>query len=162
MASIRPKRMVPRPLPPVLTRRSCGMHNRIITLRQNGGFSLSTILMVAEGIYYRTHPDTRGDDTRKLLHSYLSLDVSLPELYTHWSDVDSHFKNTALRFAGVRILRQDPWECLVGFICSSNNNIARITQMVPMRALRALLIVLDGETLYTLWDQVRNDPRRRR
>jgi len=95
-------------------------------------FSLSTILMVAEGIYYRTHPDTRGDDTRKLLHSYLSLDVSLPELYAHWSDVDSHFKNTALRFAGVRILRQDPWECLVGFICSSNNNIARITQMVPM------------------------------
>ena len=33
-------------------------------------------------------------------------------------------------FAGVRILRQDAWEALVGFICSSNNNIARISQMV--------------------------------
>lgn len=33
-------------------------------------------------------------------------------------------------FTGVRILRQDAWEALVGFICSSNNNIARISQMV--------------------------------
>ena len=93
-------------------------------------YLLLTVLIAAEGIYYRTHPDTHKDDTSKLLHSYLSLDVSLPELYAHWCDVDSHFKNTALRFAGVRILRQDPWECLIGFICSSNNNIARITQMV--------------------------------
>ena len=88
------------------------------------------VIMVVDGIYFRTHSDTRKDESHKLLHSYLSLDVSLPELYGHWSNVDSHFKNTALRFAGVRILRQDPWECLLGFICSSNNNIARITQMV--------------------------------
>jgi N-glycosylase/DNA lyase len=90
--------------------------------------------MSAEGVHYRAcYPEPgrdKLDDTAKLLHSYLSLDVSLPELYAHWSSVDSHFKNTALRFAGVRLLRQDPWECLIGFICSSNNNIARITQMV--------------------------------
>jgi N-glycosylase/DNA lyase len=30
----------------------------------------------------------------------------------------------------VRILQQDAWEALVGFICSSNNNISRISQMV--------------------------------
>jgi len=30
----------------------------------------------------------------------------------------------------VRILKQDAWEALVGFICSSNNNISRISQMV--------------------------------
>jgi N-glycosylase/DNA lyase len=34
------------------------------------------------------------------------------------------------RLQGVRVVRQDPWECLISFICSSNNNIARITQML--------------------------------
>ena len=113
------------------------------------------VIMVAEGIYHRTLPDTRNDDqsheTRQLLQSYLSLDVSLPELYAHWSGVDSHFKSTALRFAGVRILRQDPWECLVGFICSSNNNIARITQMV---LLPLILLIVDGKALCSLWEEV--------
>ncbi len=27
---------------------------------------------------------------------------------------------------GIRIVRQDPWECTIGFICSSNSNITRI------------------------------------
>lgn len=31
---------------------------------------------------------------------------------------------------GARVLRQDPVECLLQFICSSNNNIGRITKMV--------------------------------
>ena len=30
----------------------------------------------------------------------------------------------------MRILRQDPWECLIAFICSANNNIPRISQNV--------------------------------
>jgi len=97
-------------------------------------------LSIASGIFYRSQfPSTTSssskqigvfDDTEKLLQSYLSLDIALPELYEHWSKNDSHFKNKAVRFSGVRILRQDPWECLIGFICSSNNNIARISQMV--------------------------------
>ena len=30
----------------------------------------------------------------------------------------------------IRVMRQDPWECLVEFICSQNSNIPRIKQMV--------------------------------
>jgi len=44
--------------------------------------------------------------------------------------VDLNFKKRAPKFTGVRILKQDAWEALVGFICSSNNNIIRISQMV--------------------------------
>jgi len=36
----------------------------------------------------------------------------------------------APKFMGVRMLRQDPWENLISFICSTNNNISRIGQMV--------------------------------
>lgn len=32
--------------------------------------------------------------------------------------------------AGVRVLRQDPVECLFSFICTSNNHISRITAMI--------------------------------
>jgi N-glycosylase/DNA lyase len=43
---------------------------------------------------------------------------------------DANFKKKAPKFTGVRILRQDAWEALIGFICSSNNNISRISSMV--------------------------------
>ena len=31
---------------------------------------------------------------------------------------------------GLRVVRQTPFECLISFICSSNNNIARIVLML--------------------------------
>ena len=33
-------------------------------------------------------------------------------------------------YGGMRVLRQDPWECLIAYICSQNNNIERITAIV--------------------------------
>jgi len=69
-------------------------------------------------------------DTECLLRHYFNLDTGLETLYKQWSEADSNFRKRALQFQGVRILRQDAWETLVCFICSSNNNIARISQMV--------------------------------
>lgn len=76
--------------------------------------------------------DGRGDpdDTKTLLHHYLNLGPNLDSLYAQWSAADANFKKKAPKFTGVRILRQDAWEALIGFICSSNNNIIRISQMV--------------------------------
>jgi N-glycosylase/DNA lyase len=70
------------------------------------------------------------DDTKSLLQHYLNLEPNLEALYAQWSAADANFKKKAPTFTGVRILRQDAWETLVGFICSSNNNIIRISQMV--------------------------------
>lgn len=74
------------------------------------------------------------DNTEALVHHYLNLSPNLTELYEQWSEADANFKKKAARFAGVRVLRQDAWEALVGFICSSNNNIIRISQMVRSMA----------------------------
>lgn len=54
---------------------------------------------------------------------------SLASLYSEWSGKDANFRSKAPKFTGVRILNQDAWETLVAFICSSNNNISRISQM---------------------------------
>ncbi|KAI7797466.1 N-glycosylase/DNA lyase [Triplophysa rosa] len=66
----------------------------------------------------------------ELLRDYFQLDVKLEDLYRHWSAVDLHFKQIANVFTGVRMLRQDPGECLFSFICSSNNHISRIQGMI--------------------------------
>lgn len=76
-------------------------------------------------------PEGKEDDTPSLLHAYFNLTHSLAALYAVWAAADPHFRRVTLSgdFDGVRILAQDPWEALVCFICSSNNNIARIAQM---------------------------------
>ncbi|KAJ9607104.1 8-oxoguanine glycosylase ogg1 [Cladophialophora chaetospira] len=74
--------------------------------------------------------EVENDDTKALLHHYLNLDPNLENLYAQWSASDANFRKKAPKFTGVRILRQDAWEALIGFICSSNNNIIRISQMV--------------------------------
>lgn len=65
------------------------------------------------------------------LHDYFQLDVNMNELIEFWSTKDDYFKKIANSdLKGLRILRQDPWECLISFLCSQNNNISRITQML--------------------------------
>jgi N-glycosylase/DNA lyase len=75
-------------------------------------------------------PFHNNDDTEAFLQHYFNLTPNLTELYEQWSQADPNFKKRAPKFTGVRILKQDAWEALIGFICSSNNNIARISQMV--------------------------------
>jgi N-glycosylase/DNA lyase len=71
-----------------------------------------------------------SDDTLALIKHYFNLKPNLAQLYEQWASADANFKKKAPKFTGVRILKQDAWEALVGFICSSNNNISRISQMV--------------------------------
>ncbi|XP_061635061.1 N-glycosylase/DNA lyase isoform X1 [Phyllopteryx taeniolatus] len=83
------------------------------------------------------------------LRDYFQLNVNLRALYRKWGAADPHFKQIADIFTGVRLLRQDPTECLFSFICTSNNHISRIQGMVERlcQARGNLLCQLD-ETLY--------------
>lgn len=62
---------------------------------------------------------------------FFQLGVSLASLYAQWKKNDENFAK-ALKISGpllegIRILAQDPIETLFSFICSSNNNIKRIS-----------------------------------
>ena len=47
--------------------------------------------------------------------------------------------------APLRVLRQDPWECLAAFICSQNSNMVRIKQLVAKLAGYGEKLDKDGE-----------------
>ncbi|XP_053705509.1 N-glycosylase/DNA lyase [Synchiropus splendidus] len=69
-------------------------------------------------------------EEEEMLRDYFQLNVKLGDLYREWGKADPHFNNIADVFTGVRMLRQDPTECLFSFICTSNNHISRIQGMV--------------------------------
>ncbi|KAM6126473.1 N-glycosylase/DNA lyase [Phoenicopterus ruber ruber] len=71
-----------------------------------------------------------GAETDQILRDYFQLEVGLPALYRAWGAADPFFRKVAKDFPGVRVLRQDPVECLLSFICTSNNHISRITAMI--------------------------------
>lgn len=76
-----------------------------------------------------------GDELRfknasiRFVRSYFGLDDSLPEIFERISK-DSHVKDAVREFAGLRILRQDPWECLVSYICATYKSIPAIKNML--------------------------------
>lgn len=118
---------------------SCALYGRILSLRQDSTHLHYRAIFPGNAEAQLTPPSARSsttvssredDDTEALVHHYLNLGPRLTELYEQWSIADMNFKRKAPKFTGVRILKQDAWEALVGFICSSNNNIIRISQMV--------------------------------
>ncbi|EZA53857.1 N-glycosylase/DNA lyase [Ooceraea biroi] len=65
-----------------------------------------------------------------VLSEYFRLSISLREHYEKWAAADAHFQKHFDGNNAVRILKQDVVETLFSFICSSNNNISRISNMV--------------------------------
>ena len=78
-----------------------------------------------DGIEFLCAPDDESA-LEPLLRDYLCLDDDLEAIYRSIG-VDEHIDAVIGRYRGMRILRQDPWECLVSFVCSANSNIRRIS-----------------------------------
>ena len=116
--------------------RNCVLHGRLLSLKQDKDYLHykvtwpKTSLPSTKAAVPNTIGAVADDDTEALLKHYLSLKYDLTSLYDHWSQSDPNFRKKAPKFTGIRILSQDAWEALISFICSSNNNISRISQMV--------------------------------
>ena len=81
-------------------------------------------------VYYQIHHSPSQSAAKSALLSFLNTNISLTEMWHGFAAADSRFAELAQHFKGARVLRQDPLECLIQFLCSSNNNISRITKMV--------------------------------
>eukprot|EP00656_Telonema_subtile_P031873 TRINITY_DN34912_c0_g1_i1.p1 TRINITY_DN34912_c0_g1~~TRINITY_DN34912_c0_g1_i1.p1 ORF type:complete len:361 (+),score=107.68 TRINITY_DN34912_c0_g1_i1:70-1152(+) len=92
--------------------------NRVVSMRQDHATT-----------YYRCVAGGE-EGLAQELRDYLQLGVPLTPLYDQWAEVDDRMRTVCARIPGVRVLRQEPFECLISFICSSNNNIPRIKLML--------------------------------
>ena len=66
-------------------------------------------------------PESLEHDIRE----YLRLDDRLEDIYADITQ-DPNVASQVQRYPGLRVLRQEPWECLVAYICSANSNIETI------------------------------------
>ena len=82
-----------------------------------------TIELLPEGDYWRVE----GEDA--FISRYFDLDRCYDDLCTGL-DWLPQAKEAVQRLPGLRVLGQDTWEALVAFICSANNNTARIRTLV--------------------------------
>ncbi|KAI9096103.1 N-glycosylase/DNA lyase [Phlyctochytrium arcticum] len=98
---------------------TCALWDRLVSLTQTDN-----------DVLFRTHPPSDPAITSALLNDYFQLHINLGELYADWSKRDANFRKRAVNFQGIRILRQDVVENIFSFICTSNNNIPRITSMI--------------------------------
>ncbi|XP_071693545.1 N-glycosylase/DNA lyase OGG1 [Rutidosis leptorrhynchoides] len=99
--------------------------SHLISLKQLQDSDQSNIL-------YCFHNTLDSDQAaaKAALLDFLNMGICLSDVWDEFSKSDSRFAELAVCLSGARVLRQDPLECLIQFICSSNNNIKRITQMV--------------------------------
>jgi N-glycosylase/DNA lyase len=67
--------------------------------------------------------------------AYFGLNDDLMSIYAQINK-DSQIGQAIQKFDGLRILRQDPWECLVSYICATYKNIPAIKRMLQNLAQR--------------------------
>jgi len=65
-----------------------------------------------------------GVDKEFIIH-FFSLNDNLSKILKEINK-DKYIKKSIDKYRGLRIIKQDPWECLISFICSSASNIPRI------------------------------------
>jgi N-glycosylase/DNA lyase len=87
-----------------------------------------------------------GDNS--FVRNYFGLHDDLTSILSQISK-DEHIRQAVYTFQGLRILRQDPWECLISYICATYKNIAAIKQMLYNLSRRfGRKVSLEGQGFY--------------
>ncbi len=82
-------------------------------------------------------------------HDYLRLDFDLREVYEAFSG-DPHLAASFRSWSGMRVMRQDPTETIITFLCTTANSIPRITRAIERMSLRwgEPIAVIDGRAYH--------------
>jgi len=65
----------------------------------------------------------------EFVRGYFRLDDDLPIILSEINR-DEHIGKAIRTFHGLRIIRQDPWECLISYMCATNASIPAIKNMI--------------------------------
>lgn len=85
----------------------------------------------------------------KLVTKYFGLEDDLQRIHEQIAK-DKHILKAIKTFWGLRIIRQNPWECIISYICATYKSIAAIKQMLLKMSKRfGERITFDGYNFYT-------------
>jgi N-glycosylase/DNA lyase len=101
--------------------------NRVARLRQRPG-TVEYELFACSRSVSCGQAEADASATGFIRH-YLALDVSLPQIIGTFPE-DAVLQDAVRRHWGLRVVRQEPWECLASFIASSTKQIVQIRQIV--------------------------------
>lgn len=80
---------------------------------------------------------------------YFGLKDDLPRILKEIGK-DEYARKAVKAFAGLRILKQEPWECLISYICATYKGIPAIRRMLDELSMRfGEKIMLEGREFYT-------------
>lgn len=107
----------------------CFRWNRIDENTYIGVIKGAVIKVKQEGnkIIFTGNSEKNFKDT---INYYFDLNTNYTEYKNKLSNIDG-FMEESIKFGdGIRILKQDLWECIISFIISANNNIPRIKKII--------------------------------
>lgn len=67
---------------------------------------------------------------KEIVTEYFDLNTNYSEIKLNLSKIDDYMEKSIKYGEGIRILKQDFWECIISFIISANNNIPRIKGII--------------------------------
>jgi N-glycosylase/DNA lyase len=91
-------------------------HQTLVRLKQNG-----------DTVTYQTLPEA---DDLALVRDYFRLDLDLSALSREFAARDPHIQPALADFPGLRVVRQDPTECLFSFLCTPASPLHRIRRSI--------------------------------
>ena len=84
------------------------------------------------------------------IEDYFDLKTNYNDIKKQLSNIDEYLKISTNFGSGIRILKQDLWECIISFIISANNNIPRIKKIIDrMSEKYGNKIVFEDKEYYT-------------
>jgi N-glycosylase/DNA lyase len=94
-----------------------------------------------------TYPEAGN---KALVNDYFQLDVDLGEIVRRIEEADQAAGEAARRWSGLRLLRQEPEECILSFVCSTANSVPRIAYSIGQfsRHLGEPLAEIEGQVYY--------------
>ena len=104
------------------------------------------IIQIGDRLMFQSFPE---EANQGFIENYLRLDDDLPSILSKISK-DEHMRRAIKLFRGLRISRQEPWECLISYICATYKNIPAIKKMIHNISQRfGKRITFDGYDFYT-------------
>lgn len=73
---------------------------------------------------------TDNGNLEEVIKYYFDLTTDYTQYKKVLSNIDDYLKESINFGKGIRILKQDLWECIISFIVSANNNIPRIKKII--------------------------------